>query len=64
MTAFPTRRFILTSLVLATFASMASFAIGHRETPKRAWVAGHAIPCASLGPEFCNAQTVTVRGAD
>ncbi len=62
MTAFLTRRFILTSLVLVLIAGAAAFAIGHQETPARAWVAGQAVPCAGTGS--CDDHTATHLGAN
>lgn len=64
MIAYLTRRFILTSLVLALIASAAAFAIGHQDPPSRAWVAGQTVPCVSPGSENCDAQTSTGHGAD
>lgn len=64
MIAFLTRRFILTSLVLALVASVAAFAIGRQETPSRAWVAGQMVPCSSLGSEICDDPTTPEHGAD
>ena len=64
MIAYLTRRFILTSLVLAMIASVAAFAIGRQEIPARAWVAGQTVPCVSPDSEFCDAQTPTGHGAD
>ncbi len=65
MIAHMTRRFILTSLVLALIASaVAIVAVGRQETPSRAWVAGQTVPCALPGPESCNTQTPTGYGAD
>lgn len=64
MIAYLTRRFILTSLVLALIASVAAFAIGRQETPTRAWVAGQTVPCSSFGSETCDDATTTEHGAD
>ena len=64
MTTFLTRRFVLTSLVMAAFACLAAFAISHREAPNRAWVAGHAVPCTSLGAGHCDAKTSIEPGAN
>lgn len=62
MIAFLTRRFILTGLVMALMAVVMAFAIGHQETPVRAWVAGQAIPC--VGSDSCDNQTTTAQGAN